>query len=117
MARFDLDLSEMRRRTARLQAGIEPVVRTVMTFQAARGEAEMKTNAPWTDQTSAARTGLHTLTRFTPRQYVIIFAHSVYYGIWLEVANSGNYQIIMPTLRRIGADTMSQLDGLFRKIK
>ena len=33
--------------------------------------------------------------------------------IWLEVANSGDYQIILPTLRVIGRETMAQLKDLF----
>jgi len=40
----------------------------------------------------------------------------MHYGIWLEVANSGDYQVILPSVRKIGEDMMRQLDGLFGRL-
>lgn len=93
-------------------------VAAITEYQAARGEAHMKTTAPWTDRTSAARNGLFTTALHIYRvRHEIIFSHSVPYGIWLEVKYSGRDAVILPTIRVIGRDTMQQLDGLFGRMK
>jgi hypothetical protein len=64
----------------------------------------MKQNAPWTDRTGNARAGLHADARsmVNGKVFELILAHSVYYGIYLEVRFSGKYAIIMPTANWIG---------------
>jgi len=114
--KFTWDSGQLSRRLKQLPPEVDRAVRVVAGFQATRAEAHMKTTAPWTDRTGAARSGLFTLTRFTPHQYLIILAHSMHYGIWLEVANSGDYQVILPSVRKIGEDMMRQLDGLFGRL-
>jgi hypothetical protein len=56
-------------------------------------------NAPWTDQTGNARNGLKAKAGKDVEGVHIFLFHRVSYGIWLEVAHEGRYQIIMPTLR------------------
>lgn len=114
--RFDFDDGELRRKTAALPPRIEAAVSAVVDRQAVLGEARMKTGAPWTDRTSAARTGLHTNASHGGGRHTIVFAHSVHYGIWLEIKNSGKYEIIMPTVRKTGADLMSDLRHLMRRL-
>ncbi len=87
-------------------------IKTAFAYQAARSTADMKTAAPWTDQTSAARNGLHATANFPPGAFELILAHAVSYGIWLEVCNSGRYQIILPSLRR----AMNELQGLLDQL-
>jgi len=82
-------------------------------YGATRGEANMKRTAPWTDQTSNARNGLFTKTEHSPGLHRIIFAHAVNYGIWLEVRWSGRYQVIMPNVRKTGAEVMALMTKLF----
>lgn len=57
-------------------------------------EAWMKENAPWQDQTGAARASL--------RAYVkgkrIVLEHGVPYGYYLEMANQGQYSILFPAV-------------------
>lgn len=107
------DGSEISRNLARLDQKIDRKLDIIFAFQAQRGEARMKIEAPWTDRTGAARSGLYTRFQKSGKTREILFSHSVAYGIWLEVANSGDYQIIMPTVRVIGRDTMRQLKDLF----
>lgn len=76
------------------------------------GTAWMKENAPWTDRTSAARNGLHSTVVNQKGHYEIIFAHTVSYGIWLEVKYSGRDAIIMPTVQHTGAELMRNMRGL-----
>lgn len=108
---------ELRRGTRELNRKTRAAIRDVFDQQAPRGEAYMKEHAPWTDRTGAARATLSTTTHYPRNQYVLIFAHGVYYGIWLEVSNSGDYQVIMPSVRAIGHDINQQLNGLFRKVR
>jgi hypothetical protein len=76
----------------------------------------MKLQAPWHDNTTNARNGLFTATEHLGDDYSsehhILFSHGVDYGIWLEVANNGKWQIIMPTLKSVGDDLMKGLDGI-----
>lgn len=112
--RFQMDSGSLPRRTRELQAKSKAAVGLIANRQATIGEARMKTNAPWSDRTTAARSGLHTQVIPGPGQFTIVFSHSVNYGIWLEIANSGRYQIIMPTIRHIArqlADDLHQLWG------
>jgi hypothetical protein len=110
---FQFDSGQINRNLVRLDARVEGRISAIMESQAARGESHMKTRAPWTDRTGAARSGLFTRYFRGASRHEILFSHSVAYGIWLEIANSGDYQIIMPTVRVIGRDTMKQLNDLF----
>lgn len=116
---FDINKTEMRRlrnNVNGLPKKIDHAVRATVDYEAAWGQAWMRTNAPWTDQTGAARNGLMAIPASYLRQYEILLTYSVYYGIWLEVANSGQYQILQPALRIVGAKLMRDLNGLFERL-
>ena len=63
-------------------------------------EAEAKTNAPWIDRTSNARQGLRGGAEFEGSDIVIYVAHTMTYGIYLELCNAGKYAILKPTIER-----------------
>lgn len=112
--RFEMNRNELPGNVRDLQRKSKAAVGLIVNRQASMGEARMKTNAPWTDRTTAARSGLHTQVIPGPGQFTIVFSHSVNYGIWLEIANSGRYQIIMPTIRHVAralADDLHHLWG------
>lgn len=92
---------------------LDRALRFIMEYHAADGQNRMKMNAPWTDQTSAARNGLFTVVEGGDGKYTIVFSHSVNYGIWLEVKFSGRDAIIMPTVLDVGQALMSDLRGRF----
>jgi hypothetical protein len=96
----------------KLQRGITAAVE----YQASKSESVMRANAPWHDQTGAARSGLHTETKHTAKSHTIIFAHSVPYGIWLEVRFSGRYAIIMPSVESGGRELMTLLGGVLGRM-
>src|SRR5207237_4453779 len=79
----------------------------VMQYQAPRCEAYMKTNAPWTDQTGNARSGLRAQAFNDGTNYGILLFHSVPYGLWLEVKYSGKYSLITPTIEAMGPQVMA----------
>ena len=93
-------------------------VKATMDYHALEGTAYMKEHAPWTDRTGNARAGIHAkASNPAVGKYEIVFAHTVHYGLWLEIANSGRYQIIMPAVRREGELLMSRMEGLFSRLE
>jgi len=80
---------------------------------AIEGQNHMRTNAPWTDRTGNARQGLFGRAfRNGKNGYTIVYYGTVPYQIWLEVANSGTYKIIEPTLQIMGPKVMSDLRSI-----
>ncbi len=76
----------------------------------------MKVNAPWTDQTGAARNGLAARYYSDSESTGIILFHQVPYGLWLEVRYSGKYAIIDPALQEWGPRVMAGLTGTLEEI-
>lgn len=68
-------------------------------LEAAADEVEswMRENAPWTDQTGNARQALFARV-VVDSMARMEFGHGVDYGIWLELANSGQYAIVSKAL-------------------
>jgi len=114
---FYWNSGQIPRRLGQLSQQVDQRIDIIMVSQSQRGEAYMKLNAPWTDRTGAARNGLYSRFSRNKSQREILLSHSVAYGIWLEIANSGDYQIILPTLRIIGRETMKQLEDLFGDLR
>lgn len=107
--RFRYDDRGLQTRLSRLSRESEDKVDRLIDLYAVVGQSEMKTNAPWTDRTSAARNGLFTAVRRSGRVRTITFSHSVHYGIWLEVKYSGRDAIIMPTIFNVGPRLMKAI--------
>lgn len=87
----------------------------------------MQDNAPWEDQTGAAREGLRaTVGRENTGgdiarelaggssgdnfEFGIVVYHTVDYGIWLEIRWNGKYAIIQPTIEHWGHAVMGALE-------
>lgn len=62
----------------------------------------MRQNAPWTDRTGNARQGLNTQIEASQDEIALFFAHGVFYGIFLELRNSGRYAVVNPALDHWG---------------
>jgi hypothetical protein len=74
---------------------------------APRAEAHMKATAPWTDRTGAARAGLFARPESDSRGGKITLGHGVDYGIWLEIAHSGAYAVVVPSVRELAPQFMA----------
>ena len=61
-------------------------------------ENQAKTNRAWTDRTAHARQGLKAKVVQMGNKFTISLGHGVEYGIWLELANAGDYAIVGPTM-------------------
>jgi hypothetical protein len=94
-----------------LAAGVGGRVTTAMEEGAREIEAYAQQNAPWTDRTGEARNGLTATVSEDNGEIVITLAHSVEYGIYLELKNDGEYAIIMPTLEAVGPEVIRAAGG------
>lgn len=65
-------------------------------------EDYMKLNAPWEDQSSNARQTLNVQVEETKNRTELVLAHGMDYGIYLELANTGVWAIINPSLDIFG---------------
>jgi len=78
-------------------------VAAVAQYVATQMQNQAKADAPWTDRTGNARTGLFGTSEadFSSRVVTIFLSHgaTIDYGIWLELANSGRYGVIMRTMQ------------------
>jgi hypothetical protein len=97
-------------RIARLEADVDRVART----SALAMEAAARTNAPWQDDTGAARNGLRGLVVRDGDRVRIILCHSVDYGPFLELARGGKYAVIWPTIEQELPQLRAALAGLIR---
>lgn len=80
-------------------------------------ETAMKLGASWTDRTGNARSGLraeYVTEGFGNHQ--IVMSYSVDYGIWLEIANDGDYSIIGPTIPVMGPKVMQTTTKLLDRL-
>ena len=76
-------------------------------------EAYAKQHRPWTDRTSRARQGLTGYVETTASGFKIVIAHTVDYGLWLELAHEKKYAILEPTVRLKSTEALSGLKTLF----
>jgi len=72
-------------------------------------QAWAQENAIWEDRTGDARGGLTAEASHRGFRHEIVLYHSVEYGIWLEVIQSGTFAIIMPTIEHFGPILMDEL--------
>ena len=115
-ARFSYDDGDLRKNLRALPGKIDRAIALTVDRNAAWGQAYMRLNAPWSDDTSAARNGLFAFPQSMGGHHEITLTHSVHYGIWLEIANSGKYQIILPSVRATGQHLMADLRYLLERL-
>ena len=93
-------------------------VAAVAQYAATQMQNDAKANAPWTDRTGNARTGLFgTSEADFARKVVTIYLSqgtAIDYGIWLELANSGRYAVVMRTMEAHYQDLMDMLKEIFQ---
>jgi hypothetical protein len=70
-------------------------------------------NAPWGDRTGAARAGLGVVVEELEGGGAVGLSlyHSVDYGYWLEVIQSGRFAVIMPTLEMFAPQVFEAAGG------
>ena len=97
-------------RVLQAMAGIAQYVATQMQNQA-------QADAPWTDRTGNARTGLFGTSEadFGAKVVTIYLSHgaTISYGVWLELAASGKWGVIMRTMESHYEPLMQMLREAF----
>jgi hypothetical protein len=79
-------------------------------------ESYAKQNRPWTDRTGRARQGLTGYIKSIPNGYRVIIAHTVDYGLWLEMAKNKKYAILEPTVRLKGSSAVKGMNKLISNL-
>lgn len=93
---------------------VHQAIRAVADYFAPVIETYAKENAIWTDRTANARQNLHGWVEELSKTVVSIWlSHGVEYGLWLEVAHQGRYQIIWPALQAHLEPIRQMLEGIF----
>ena len=110
-ATFEWDDKKLRVNVDRLPDKVDAMIKKTLEYHASRGEAAMKKNAKWNDQTGNARQSLHASVESSPGKHTLTLAHGMPYGIWLEVRWSGRLAIIRPTLQTLGPEVMGTLNN------
>jgi hypothetical protein len=96
-------------RMAAFQVVMEEVFEEIMEQAAQEVQEYAQTNAPWDDRSGEARQGLTADFSNEGNELTIVLYHTVEYGIWLEIRNSGEYAIILPTIEHMGPTIMGAL--------
>lgn len=117
MSSFHLDASNLNKGLAMFGTKAELAVKVYAETVAKDFESHAKANRPWTDRTSRARQGLTGYVRTIPKGYRIIIAHTVDYGIWLEMAHEKNYAILEPTVRLKGPEAIKGMSHLLEGLR
>ena len=93
-------------------------VQAVAQYIATVMQNSAKHNAPWTDRTGNARSGIFgTAERDAARKVVIIYlSHgpAIDYGVFLELNNGGRLAAIMPNLEAHLPELHNMLNDIFR---
>ncbi len=94
------------------------MVAAIAQYAATEMQNDAKANATWTDRTGNARTGLFGTSEadFAAKVVTIYLSHSAIldYGVYLELANSGKYAVIMRTMQAHYEPLMQMLREAFR---
>lgn len=80
---------------------VQVAIRALAEFIATKLQNEARQNAPWTDRTGNARSGLFGVVDDAAKDLVTIYlshGHTIFYGMFLELSNGGKYAIIEPTI-------------------
>ncbi len=73
-------------------------------------------NRPWQDQTGNARAGLNGGTYWETMDILKIYiAHSMEYGVYLELCNEGKYAILSPTIKEFQDKWYSGIKKIMEK--
>lgn len=128
---FSFSFDRSKYQPKELDPKINRAVFGVAKYWDGRIEAHMKQHAPWTDWTTNARNGLFAkAAKIAKGIYAIILAHSVTYGIYLELGHHHEvetakglstwdvkpYPIIVPSMKLYAPKVMATLKDLLDRL-
>lgn len=95
---------------------VQVAIVAVAEFIGQKMAGEAKRNAPWTDRTGNARSGLfyQVVNEAAEKVVIVYLAHTVFYGVFLELAHAERYAIVWPTIEKHLPELKRLLDQIFR---
>lgn len=93
----------------------EEAAKALGDHYAMKAENEAKQDASWVDQTGHARQGLQGSSAVNRNAVLIRLAHTMEYGVHLELANQGRYSVLEPTLKALEDDFFNDIKKLVNK--
>ena len=81
-------------------------------YYAIKMQGEARVNAPWTDRTGNARTGLFGVAGREGDVVRVVLGHTMFYGVYLELDNGQRYAIVMPTIE----GNLGELEGAVKAL-
>lgn len=98
---FDSLTPSLKKMLPAIDAGVD----LAFDYMEPRASSKMRENAPWVDRTGNARNGLFATHRKTPMVvHYLVLAHTMPYGLWLEIRWSGRYAVIGPTMLEVAPE-------------
>jgi len=88
---------------------LEPFAEQMMEYAQA--------NAPWSDRSGDARSGLTGDFEHEGENFIVSLYHTVDYGKWLEIRWGGKYAVILPTIETLGPEMMRELKDMMDEIE
>lgn len=116
LSEVNIDISGIEAKNKALIPKIELATGAIMRKGAQDIQSFARATAPWTDQTGNARNGLMGSYDKEGTKHTITLAHSVPYGIWLEVRWAGRYAIIAPSIETEAPRIMHMFTKLIEKL-
>jgi hypothetical protein len=110
MAGLNVVLSNLKKWENMKKAGLEGLARTA----GAGMQGYARINAPWINRTGHARQGLKGGMRKEGQDIFAYIAHSVDYGIYLELCKDGRYEILTPTRDKFAPEVRKQAERLMK---
>ena len=115
--RWSTPPSELATAVERYGDRVLTAVAAVAQRVATQMQNQAKADAPWTDRTGNARTGLFGTSEadFGAKVVTIYLSHgaTISYGVWLELAASGKWGVIMRTMESHYEPLMQMLREAF----
>lgn len=116
---FSFNAEQLKQGPKKLDRDLERAMYATVRFHDAGAEAWMKHNAPWKDRTTNARNGLFARgVKISKKVYALILAHSVTYGIYLELGTRymRKRPIIVPALHLYGPKVMRTFNKILDRL-
>jgi Bacteriophage HK97-gp10, putative tail-component len=114
---FTFDQGSLGRNLDTIDEKIHRFIKEDLEVAAARGQIQLKADAPWTDRSGDARRELWAEADSDHvGNYRLDMGHGVEYGIYLEKSNGARFQVIMPTLVTIARAFMESLEQMFAQL-
>lgn len=111
------DLSPLIKGVAVMDDRLDRAVAGAVLQRSHASIAWMRENAPWTDRTGNARSGLDSYTEHQAKVHHTIWLFGrMPYQIWLEIRFSGRYAIIGPAILDQGTKLMKTLTNILGRL-